>query len=258
MESKNWYIIILVIALIVTIFSLINFIQFLNIRNDDDPTVAENSSLALVILNAIVAFAGFILALYCIWKLIKKDNYEPKTFETYRNQYKKTNANVPENPLEACDEISKLGKGNTQEENKRRLDYFKDLRRYPKLNIDMERFTKECNEYGITPEEYDTKFPTSAPVKPINTNFLNLPVQEEGMGGGPGGMGGQEMSPAPSGGGIPPAPPALMPAPPALMPAPIPKPAPPALMPARAPMSVTTTKPVITSAMNPFSNSVPI
>ena len=197
MESKNWYIIILVLSLIVTIFSLINFIQFLNIRNDDDPTVSENSSLALIILNAIVAFGGFIIALYCIWKLIKKDNYEPKTFQAYRNQYKKTNADVPENPLEACDEIAKL---KTEDD----LKNFNKSSRYPKLNIDIERFTAECKEYGITPEDYDKQFPAGSTDAEGNYRIIDgklVSGESAEIGAGLGYSLGTNMNRGPGGGG---------------------------------------------------------
>lgn len=158
MEAKNWYIIILVVSLLVTIFSFINFIQFLNIRNDDDPTVSENSSLALIILNGLVTFCGFIISLYCIWQLVKKDNYEPKAFQTYRNEYKRTNADVPENPLEACDEIAKLKDNPQTDEEKDDTAKFSEANRYNKLNIDMRKFAADCNEFGITPDVYQKRY----------------------------------------------------------------------------------------------------
>ena len=141
MEPRAWYIVILVVITVTAIISLINFIQLLKIYNDDDATISQNASLTVVVFNAILTFLSFAIGLYCIWKLVKKDEYEPDIFKAYKSDRKLQRLDVlPKEPLVACNDLplSYLAKDRSPEAKAK-------LTQYQKLNVDLEKFEKECN-----------------------------------------------------------------------------------------------------------------
>jgi hypothetical protein len=153
MEPKTQYLIVLLITIIITVFSIINFAYFLQIHNDDNPEVSKEAPIGLIVINGVVVLAGIIIIIYCIVKMNKSDTVEAKIFKHFRDDVSENKAVLKDRfsgisePGLICDGMNSAVKedGTVLKEKE-----FQNLvNGFQNLGLNIYEFVNECEAQGL-------------------------------------------------------------------------------------------------------------